>query len=279
MTKRRPRPCAPRPGSCSRWRGPRSIAYPTAALAYARKSLELADTPEARRFAVEVLSRGPVARILPVVKIAKELEGPESSDYVADLALSPDGNWLATASADNKQVLLFPRDGGAPRPCHGRPTGTRACSSSDRKATASSRADWARACASGRCPTYSRSVPPSWGASAPGARSGRKLLAFPQMFHQDREPLVRAWSFADGEPELLGKLDLEAATCSDIDPRASGWSSATVGASGCARSTLPGGRRNGSWGTSGTRAWASPSFPQAIAWLPLTGPARSGSGR
>ena len=38
--------------------------YPTAALAYVRKSLELTDTPEARRFAVEVLWRGPVARIL-----------------------------------------------------------------------------------------------------------------------------------------------------------------------------------------------------------------------
>jgi hypothetical protein len=50
--------------------------YPTAALAYARKSLELADTNEGRRFAVEVLWRGPVARILPSI-IGKQMGLPE----------------------------------------------------------------------------------------------------------------------------------------------------------------------------------------------------------
>jgi hypothetical protein len=39
--------------------------YPTAALAYTAKSLELADTPENRRFAVEALQRGPTATIMP----------------------------------------------------------------------------------------------------------------------------------------------------------------------------------------------------------------------
>ena len=51
--------------------------HPTAALAYARKSLELADTFEARRFALEIMWRGPVARILPVSEAATEAGLPD----------------------------------------------------------------------------------------------------------------------------------------------------------------------------------------------------------
>ena len=39
--------------------------YPTAALAYATKSLELADTEEARRFALRVLQDAPTALVAP----------------------------------------------------------------------------------------------------------------------------------------------------------------------------------------------------------------------
>jgi WD40 repeat protein len=87
--------------------------YPTAALAYARRSLELADTPEARRFAVEILWRGSVARILPVGRMAAQV-GVEGPDFFENTALSPDGAWLATQAVDG-QILLFPRDGGPPR--------------------------------------------------------------------------------------------------------------------------------------------------------------------
>jgi WD40 repeat protein len=86
--------------------------YPTAALAYVRRSLELADTPEARRFAVEILWRGPVARILPVKRLAAQ-EGVGGPDFFQNTALSPDGAWLATQTVDG-QILLFPRDGGLP---------------------------------------------------------------------------------------------------------------------------------------------------------------------
>jgi WD40 repeat protein len=85
--------------------------YPTAALAYARKSLELADTPEARRFAVEVLWRGPVARFLPVDRMAQQMGIPSGFERIA---FSPDGRWLAAMSPDNR-ILLLPRDGGPPR--------------------------------------------------------------------------------------------------------------------------------------------------------------------
>jgi hypothetical protein len=56
--------------------------YPTAALAYATKSLELADTQEARRFAVETLWRGPTAFILQ----------PVPSAQWRTVAFSPNGN-------------------------------------------------------------------------------------------------------------------------------------------------------------------------------------------
>ena len=76
--------------------------YPTAALAYARKSLEIADTPAARAFAVEALWRSPSARVLPV---------PNGGTWRA--AWSPDGHRLA-ANTFSEYVLLFPEDGGPP---------------------------------------------------------------------------------------------------------------------------------------------------------------------
>ena len=77
--------------------------YPTAALAYARKSLEIADTPAARAFVVEALWRSPSARVLPV---------PNGGTWRA--AWSPDGHRLA-AYTFSEYVLLFPEDGGPPR--------------------------------------------------------------------------------------------------------------------------------------------------------------------
>ena len=58
----------------------------TAALAWATASLELSDTPEARRFAVEALWRGPTMFVLPIES--------DAADY-QDVAFSPDGRWLA----------------------------------------------------------------------------------------------------------------------------------------------------------------------------------------
>ena len=72
--------------------------YPTAAVAYARKSLEIADTPEGRRFVIDALWRSPTARILPV----------EPPTWGA--ALSPDDRWLA-AFTFSENVLLWEEDG------------------------------------------------------------------------------------------------------------------------------------------------------------------------
>jgi WD40 repeat protein len=87
--------------------------YPTEALALATTSLELADTPDARRFAIETLWRGPVARILPVQRIARQMGLPEKFGF-GPPALSPDGRWLAQRSSQG-HVLLFPSTGGPPR--------------------------------------------------------------------------------------------------------------------------------------------------------------------
>ncbi len=86
----------------------------TAALAHARASLDLYDTPEARRFALEVLWRGPVARLLDLSQTAKALRLTEEPKDFGGLVFSPDGRWFA-GSANNRQVLLFDRDGGPTR--------------------------------------------------------------------------------------------------------------------------------------------------------------------
>ncbi len=85
---------------------------PTAALAYARKSLELADTPEARRFAVEVLWRGPVARILSPAKEAQGVDlEKEGERWISSPLFSPDARWLAARNGATGRIALFSSDG------------------------------------------------------------------------------------------------------------------------------------------------------------------------
>ena len=76
--------------------------YPTGALAYAMKGLELADTPVARLLALRVLQHAPVARLAPL--------GPKPG---VTGAFSPDGKWLAFGGFGT--VGLLSRDGGEAR--------------------------------------------------------------------------------------------------------------------------------------------------------------------
>ena len=69
---------------------------PTAALAYAIKSLELADTEEARSFALRVLQAAPTAFPLPTLR-------PGDTDHAP--AFSPNGEWLALSGY--RTVQLF----------------------------------------------------------------------------------------------------------------------------------------------------------------------------
>jgi serine/threonine protein kinase/WD40 repeat protein len=72
---------------------------PSTKLAYALRSLEFADNPEARRFAMQALSEGPTYHQSGVLTIAPQM--------------SPDGKWLA-ASQHGGGLLLFPQDGSTP---------------------------------------------------------------------------------------------------------------------------------------------------------------------
>ena len=76
--------------------------YPTAALAYAIKSLELADTEEARRFALRVLQAAPTA-------LLASDDPTGTGDHVA---FSPNGQWLSLAGGRTLQLL--PWDGREP---------------------------------------------------------------------------------------------------------------------------------------------------------------------
>ncbi len=81
---------------------------PTGALAFAVASLERADEPVTRRFALEVLSQGPVARHL-------ELLTPGISEIgVLDVDFSPDGKWLAS-SYDGGELKLWSSTGAEPK--------------------------------------------------------------------------------------------------------------------------------------------------------------------
>lgn len=75
---------------------------PSASLAYALASLELADDQPARRFAIETLYRAPTAFDLP---------GDAQMDAVS---FSPDGRWLV-AGALGGGIDLWARTGGPPR--------------------------------------------------------------------------------------------------------------------------------------------------------------------
>lgn len=75
------------------------------ALAYARKSLEIADTSETRMRILEILWRGPIPRVVPL--------GPRSV-ATAYVTFSPDGKWLIVTTPFGP-AMLFPSDGKPPR--------------------------------------------------------------------------------------------------------------------------------------------------------------------
>ena len=128
---------APRPGQpVARARPERARARPGAGLAYARKSLELADTPAARRFAVEVLWKGPIARITSPTAVPAL--SPKMRRLARPARLQPRRRVAWIPQHPTGRALLLPRDGGTPRFLHARRTATRPRSRSARRATCSS---------------------------------------------------------------------------------------------------------------------------------------------
>jgi WD40 repeat protein len=80
----------------------------TKALAYALASLERADDPVTRLFALEALGRGPTARYLELPSVDATYYGAMSVDF------SSDGSWLAAGYEDGS-LKLWPSTGGEPK--------------------------------------------------------------------------------------------------------------------------------------------------------------------
>ena len=78
--------------------------YPAAAMAYALKSLELYDRPDARFFSLRALQGGPLATVTPLLSV--------DSGSMSVPAFSPNGQWLAFGGWRKAEV--FRREGGAP---------------------------------------------------------------------------------------------------------------------------------------------------------------------
>jgi WD40 repeat protein len=80
---------------------------PTSALGLGIASLERADTPEARRIALEAFWRGPAYTILPGA-------GDAANQTSGSVAFSPDGRWLAAGEVITGRIALFSAAGGPP---------------------------------------------------------------------------------------------------------------------------------------------------------------------
>ncbi|MBD3222328.1 protein kinase [bacterium] len=175
---------------------------PTAAVAYALASLELADDPTARRFAIEALGRGPTALRLRGTK------QPGCLDF------SPDGRWLAAGRRQGGGIELWSRDGAGPRLLQGhRSYVQRVRFGPDSELLVSSGDDrtvrvWSMA--SGRIlrrlpvegPTHFRICP------------GRREVIL--VTRDGEHSVVRSWSLDGGEARVLGRRAL--GSCVAVDP-------------------------------------------------------------
>jgi DNA-binding winged helix-turn-helix (wHTH) protein/WD40 repeat protein len=192
----------------------------TAAVAYARKSLDIADTPAARAFAVEAFWRSPPARVLPVRRAAKDL-GEDASFY--RVLFSPDGRWFAARSRDRSLVLLFSRGGGPPR--HVRVADPRCDAWGVNRGS-----DLLVAPGPGRTVRLwslpelreVRTIDPG-GLRSGAMIRGNTLLTFTRLGPGEPPPMLqRAWTLPDGGPRVLGRFN-RAAKPWDIDRGATSW--------------------------------------------------------
>ncbi|MGB5344101.1 MAG: hypothetical protein WBP67_18600, partial [Thermoanaerobaculia bacterium] len=198
---------------------PRLEDHPTAALAYATTSLELADNPEVRRFALEALWRGPT-----------ELRVP-GSGYLS-LDFSPDGRWLATSGCE-----IWPSNGDPPKILEGCERGVEGFfnPAGDKIAYAlgglmrSEIGVWAfpegrflRTLPVGQNSTLFRFSP-----------DGERIVTRTDFLDGDRyEVDVRSWPLAGGEPDRLARLEIPQESVGayvGVDPTASrvAWTAGT----------------------------------------------------
>jgi WD40 repeat protein len=185
---------------------------PSAALAYATRSLEVADTREGRLFALRALEQGPTARFLAALpgglKPSKVAFGP--------------GGWLAVAGVGGCD--LWPRSG-TPRLALAHPPRSWVSAGFDpaggRLATSAAGELRIWSVPAGR-ELWRRRV----GETVHGGLLLRGARIFTETLTPEEEIELRRWSFAGGDPALLGTFETEWG--SDIDA-AGRWLAYTVG--------------------------------------------------
>ncbi len=193
---------------------------PSAALAYAIASLELADTPVGRRFALEVLSRGPAALVRPLPG------GPSGYGLRAtSLDFSPDGTRLAAGGLAGVQIV--PRDGSTAIVLH------KGFSAIQRSRDPQFAADgdhvaWTSADDATVVRVWSLSEGREnrtfkmEGTTLTRVRGNRLFLITDATGQTEStgnwtETVVHTWAFDEKEPELIGRWNLDGVTWFDID--------------------------------------------------------------
>ncbi len=207
VTRPRPRRSAPRRASCWPSAAPKSTRQ-YAALAYARKSLELADTPEARRFAVEVLWRGPVARILDPEKAVEGLTASGTVPLGLEPVFSPDSSWFALQNDASGRILLFSSDGAATRVLPRPPDGNAQALAFGPRSDVLITGGGGTSLRFLSLPDLHETGASSWAASDSKAWvSGERLMTVTRMSREGMGQVLRAWPFPGGEPETLATGD------------------------------------------------------------------------
>ncbi|MCK5411516.1 MAG: WD40 repeat domain-containing protein, partial [Gemmatimonadetes bacterium] len=191
--------------------------HPSATIAYAIASLELADNPEVRRLAVEALWIGPT-----------EFRLPTPAYFMYSLDFSADGRWLATAEPGGRGNL-WPSDGGPPTMLEGGDLAG--------EIRTSPRGDLVAATMSGRRELGLWSFPEGrlLRSLALGDRgdtfvfqfspSGERLLTYTESPADDGHEIeIRSWPVAGGEPKSLARIQVpeeSAGAIMDMDPTGS----------------------------------------------------------
>jgi WD40 repeat protein len=173
--------------------------HPTATVAYAIRSLELADSPEMRRMVLDALWRGPTEFRIPV-----------GSFYSVEF--SPDSRWLVTGNEEDG-AMLWPANGGPPTTLEAKADGVfEHRFSPDGELIASYLGGgqelglWSLP--SGRL-LRSLAVGGLYNQFFWFSRDGKRVITTTENIVGDRiEIMIRSWPAEGGEPNLLAQFEV-----------------------------------------------------------------------
>jgi len=172
--------------------------FPTAALAYALKSLELADARDTRLFALRALQRGPTALFAR--------GRPEEGFGTMTLGFSPNGEWLALGGRRKAQVLQ--RDGRGPvgfDDYSAAPGPVQVAFAADSNLLLTAKGGWVRAWSLASGAEVWRAQPDAGGGRL--WRRGRTAFtAALGELTESGQDVIRGWSLGDGTSRLIGTL-------------------------------------------------------------------------